>query len=141
MDTLRMMGPGGFGTVRRPLRLLTPLVAMPSPTFGGSPRPPALQRRPLLHPVLHPLLALLLALGPAAVRADEVWAESVIDQASALRDASSKVPAGAQVQGSECSDVALPGLSYRYRCLVRYTPAQAGAAQPASGKPSKPASP
>ena len=69
-----------------------------------------------------PLLPLLL-IGPGAVKAAEVTAESIIDQASALRDASSRVPAGARVLGSDCSDIALPGLSFRYRCSVRYDPA------------------
>lgn len=82
------------------------------------------------------LLALQLAAIPAGARADEVWAESVIDQGSALRDASAKVPAGAHVLGSQCSDVALPGLSYRYRCTVRFDPPGAAPSQPAaSGKP------
>lgn len=76
-------------------------------------------------------LALLLLTAPATVRAEEVTAESIIDQASALRDASSQVPTGAQVLGSSCTDVALPGLSFRYRCSVKYTPAPARpAAQP-----------
>jgi hypothetical protein len=65
----------------------------------------------------------LLLIGAGAVKAAEVTAESIIDQASALRDASSRVPAGARVLGSDCSDIALPGLSFRYRCSVRYDPA------------------
>jgi len=65
----------------------------------------------------------LLLIGAGAAKAAEVTAESIIDQASALRDASSRVPAGAQVLGSDCSDIALPGLSFRYRCSVRYNPA------------------
>jgi hypothetical protein len=69
------------------------------------------------------LLPLLLLIGSGAVKAAEVTAESIIDQASALRDASSRVPAGARVLSSDCSDVALPGLSFRYRCSVRYDPA------------------
>ena len=69
------------------------------------------------------LLVLLLLVAASPVRADEVTAESMIDQASALRDASSRVPAGARIQGSDCSEIALPGLSFRYRCSVRYTPA------------------
>jgi hypothetical protein len=76
-------------------------------------------------------LALLLLTAPATVRAEEVTAESIIDQASALRDASSRVPASAQVQGSSCTDVALPGLSFRFRCSVRYTPAPERPAAPA----------
>jgi hypothetical protein len=31
------------------------------------------------------------------------------------------------VLGSDCSDIALPGLSFRYRCSVRYDPAPAPA--------------
>jgi len=69
----------------------------------------------------------LLLIGAGAVKAAEVTAESIIDQASALRDASSWVPAGARVLGSDCSDIALPGLSFRYRCSVRYDPAPAPA--------------
>jgi hypothetical protein len=65
----------------------------------------------------------LLLIGAGALEAAEVTAESIIDQASALRDASSRVPAGARVLGSDCSDIALPGLSFRYRCSVRYDPA------------------
>jgi len=72
--------------------------------------------------VLLPLLPLLL-IGAGALKAAEVTAESIIDQASALRDASSRVPAGARVLSSDCSDIALPGLSFRYRCSVRYDPA------------------
>ena len=34
-----------------------------------------------------------------------------------------KLPAGARVLSSDCSDIALPGLSFRYRCSVRYDPA------------------
>ena len=67
----------------------------------------------------------LLLISAGAVKAAEVTAESIIDQASALRDASSRVPAGARVLGSDCSDIALPGLSFRYRCSVRYDPASA----------------
>ena len=67
----------------------------------------------------------LLLIGTGAAKAAEVTAESIIDQASALRDASSRVPAGAHVLGSDCSDIALPGLSFRYRCSVRYDPAPA----------------
>ncbi len=77
------------------------------------------------------LLALLLSI-PTAARAGEVWAESIIDQASALRDASAKVPTGARVLGSDCSDVALPGLTFRYRCSVRFQPADPGTAVPAT---------
>jgi len=69
------------------------------------------------------LLLPLLLFGAGAVKAAEVTAESIIDQASALRDASSRVPAGSRVLGSDCSDIALPGLSFRYRCSVRYDPA------------------
>ena len=69
------------------------------------------------------LLLPLLLVGVGAVKAAEVTAESIIDQASALRDASSRVPTGAHVLGSDCSDIALPGLSFRYRCSVRYDPA------------------
>jgi hypothetical protein len=65
----------------------------------------------------------LLLIGAGALEAAEVTAESIIDQASALRDASSRVPAGARVLSSDCSDIALPGLSFRYRCSVRYDPA------------------
>ena len=74
----------------------------------------------------------LLLIGTGAAKAAEVTAESIIDQASALRDASSRVPAGAHVLGSDCSDIALPGLSFRYRCSVRYDPAPAkpGTTQP-----------
>jgi len=67
----------------------------------------------------------LLLIGAGAMKAAEVTAESIIDQASALRDASSRVPAGAHVLGSDCSDIALPGLSFRYRCSVRYDPVPA----------------
>jgi len=74
---------------------------------------------------LTPLLTLLALILPAPVRANEVWAESVIDQASALRDATAKVPSGAQVLSSTCNDVALPGLTYRYRCSVRFQPRSA----------------
>ena len=79
----------------------------------------------------------LLLIGTGAVKAAEVTAESIIDQASALRDASSRVPAGARVLGSDCSDVALPGLSFRYRCSVRYdpAPAQPGTAPPPDRTP------
>jgi hypothetical protein len=77
------------------------------------------------------LLAPLLLAAPATVQAEEVTAESIIDQASALRDASSRLPAGAQVLGSSCTDVALPGLSFRFRCSVRYTPAPERPAAPA----------
>jgi len=76
------------------------------------------------------LLAVLLLAAPATVRAEEVTAESIIDQASALRDASSRVPAGAQVLGSSCNDIALPGLSFRYRCSVNFTPAPVRPAAP-----------
>ena len=69
------------------------------------------------------VLVTLLLIGAGAVKAAEVTAESIIDQASALRDASSRVPAGARVLSSDCSDIALPGLSFRYRCSVRYDPA------------------
>lgn len=86
------------------------------------------------------LLALQLS-STTAARADEVWAESVIDQSSALREASAKVPAGARVLGSQCSDVALPGLSYRYRCLVRFQPAGAAAAPAGDAQPSRPPAP
>ena len=79
----------------------------------------------------------LLLISAGAVKAAEVTAESIIDQASALRDASSRVPAGARVLGSDCSDVALPGLSFRYRCSVRYdpAPAQPGTAPPPDRTP------
>ncbi len=82
------------------------------------------------------LLSLLL-IGAGAVKAAEVTAESIIDQASALRDASSRVPAGARVLGSDCSDIALPGLSFRYRCSVRYDPAppRSGTAPAPGGTP------
>jgi hypothetical protein len=73
--------------------------------------------------VLLPLLLPLLLIRAGALKAAEVTAESIIDQASALRDASSRVPAGARVLSSDCSDIALPGLSFRYRCSVRYDPA------------------
>ena len=79
------------------------------------------------------LLAVLLLAAPATVRAEEVTAESIIDQASALRDASSRVPAGAKVLSSSCNDIALPGLSFRYRCSVNYTPAPERPAAP--GRP------
>ena len=69
------------------------------------------------------MLLPLLLIGAGAVKAAEVTAESIIDQASALRDASSRVPAGAHVLGSECSDIALPGVSCHYRCSGRYEPA------------------
>jgi len=69
------------------------------------------------------LLALLLLAAASPAKADEVTAESMIDQASALRDASSRVPKGAHIQGSDCTEIALPGLSFRYRCSVRFTPA------------------
>jgi hypothetical protein len=90
---------------------------------------------------LHTIAVLmpLLLFGSGAVKAAEVTAESIIDQASALRDASSRVPAGAQVLGSDCSDIALPGLSFRYRCSVRYNPATArpstAPAQPGTAPP------
>ena len=73
----------------------------------------------------HTIAVLLppLLIGTGALKAAEVTAESIIDQASALRDASSRVPAGARVLSSDCSDIALPGLSFRYRCSVRYDPA------------------
>ena len=87
------------------------------------------------------LLALLLAVLPNAARAGEVWAESFIDQASALRDASAKVPAGARVLGSDCSEVALPGLSYRYRCVVRFQPAGGDTASPTNAPATTPARP
>lgn len=76
------------------------------------------------------LLALGMLAAAAPVRAEEVTAESIIDQASALRDASSRVPIGAQVLGSSCTDVALPGLSFRFRCSVKYTPAPVRPAAP-----------
>lgn len=76
------------------------------------------------------LLALGMLAAAAPVRAEEVTAESIIDQASALRDASSRVPIGAQVLGSSCTDVALPGLSFRFRCSVKYTPAPERPAAP-----------
>ena len=80
------------------------------------------------------LVVPLLLIGAGALKAAEVTAESIMDQASALRDASSRVPAGAHVLGSDCSDIALPGLSFRYRCSVRYDPAPARpATAPASG--------
>jgi hypothetical protein len=77
------------------------------------------------------LMAPLAWPGPAG--AEEVWAESILDQASALRDASEKVPAGARILSSSCRDVALRGLSFRYRCSVRYEPAPASTATPAPG--------
>ena len=77
----------------------------------------------------------LLLIGAGAMKAAEVTAESIIDQASALRDASSRVPAGAHVLGSDCSDIALPGLSFRYRCSVRYDP---GPAKPGTTPPPGP---
>jgi len=90
-------------------------------------------RLPRLRPLtLAPLIALMLLSLPAAARADEAWAESVLDQASALRDASAKVPAGARVLSSDCTDVALPGLTYRYRCSVRYQRATPAAPAPAT---------
>jgi hypothetical protein len=73
--------------------------------------------------VLLPLLLIGAGALKAAEVTAEVTAESIIDQASALRDASSRVPAGARVLSSDCSDIALPGLSFRYRCSVRYDPA------------------
>jgi hypothetical protein len=79
------------------------------------------------------LLALLLLAPASAVKADEVTAESIIDKASALRGALSRVPANAQVQSSDCTEIALPGLSFRYRCSVRFTPAAAAPQAPASG--------
>lgn len=82
-----------------------------------------------------PLVAALLLSLPAAARAEEVWAESIIDQASALRDASAKLPAGARVLSSQCSDVALPGLSYRYRCSVRFQPAATAGETPPAASP------
>lgn len=83
------------------------------------------------------LLALLLAWLPGTAGAAEVWAESILDQASALRDASAKVPSGARILGSQCSDVALPGLSFRYRCIVRFEPRTSDAPQatPPAAKP------
>jgi hypothetical protein len=36
------------------------------------------------------------------------------------------------VLGSDCSDIALPGLSFRYRCSVRYDP---GPAKPGTTPP------
>lgn len=80
-------------------------------------------RSPLAAGPIAPLLTLLLLFQPIAARADEVWAESIIDQATALKQASAKLPAGARVLSSECTEVALPGLSFRYRCSVRYSPA------------------
>jgi hypothetical protein len=88
--------------------------------------------------VLLPLLLPLLLIRAGALKAAEVTAESIIDQASALRDASSRVPAGARVLSSDCSDIALPGLSFRYRCSVRYDPAPprpGTAPAPAGGTP------
>jgi len=103
-----------------------------------SPRSPALadQLRIRASNTIAVLLPLLL-ISAGAVKAAEVTAESIIDQASALRDASSRVPAGARVLGSDCSDVALPGLSFRYRCSVRYdpAPAQPGTAPPPDRTP------
>ncbi|MEB3183439.1 MAG: hypothetical protein VKN15_03505 [Cyanobacteriota bacterium] len=89
--------------------------------------------RPLLSIV--PLLTLLALSLPAPARANEVWAESIIDQASALRDASAKVPSGAKVLSSSCSEVALPGLSYRYRCSVRFEPRSASSSGAAGAAP------
>jgi len=96
----------------------------PALRLEPSPRPTALadQLRTRASLTIAVLLTLLL-IGAGAVKAAEVTAESIIDQASALRDASSRVPAGARVLGSDCSDIALPGLSFRYRCSVRYDPA------------------
>jgi hypothetical protein len=90
------------------------------------------QQRPVL--ALAALLSSLVApwAWPGPAGAAEVWAESILDQASALRDAREKVPAGARELSSSCRDVALRGLSFRYRCSVRFEPAPASPASPAS---------
>jgi hypothetical protein len=83
------------------------------------------------------LTGLVALLGrPAPAGAEEVWAESVLDQASALRDATEKVPAGARILSSRCNEVALRGLSFRYRCSVRFERAPSS---PASPQPPTPA--
>jgi len=82
------------------------------------------------HRSLGALLSLLVIGALAPVQAAEVTAESIIDQASALRDASSRVPSKARILGSQCSEVALPGLSFRYRCSVNYEPAPAAPQAP-----------
>lgn len=79
------------------------------------------------------LIATLLLSSPAPAKADEVTAESIIDQASALRAASARVPSGARIQGSDCTEIALPGLSFRYRCSVRFTPPAAESPTPNAG--------
>jgi hypothetical protein len=102
--------------------------------------PPRLSSRHRRALVLGVLLSGLVALlgWPAPAGAEEVWAESMLDRASALRDASEKVPAGARILSSRCSEVALRGLSFRYRCNVRFerapsSPASAPLTTPAPG--------
>lgn len=73
-------------------------------------------------------LALIGAVALLPARAGEVTVESIIDQSTALREASEQVPAGNRIMSTECSQVALPGLSYRYRCSVRFIPAAAAPA-------------
>jgi|GEM_PF-3427461 hypothetical protein len=92
-------------------------------------------------PISAASVAAVLLISANAVAAAEVTAESIIDQASALRAASSLVPAGARVLGSDCHTIALSGLSFRYRCSVRFDPAQPSApARPVAAPAAGPAS-
>ena len=111
-----------------------PLTPAHPPTKLGNNNPIAMDSAPRSRRrrFLGGLLSLLVMGAAAPVQAAEVMAESTIDQASARRDASSKVPAKARILSSHCSEVALPGLSFRYRCSVQYEPAPAAPQGPAS---------
>jgi hypothetical protein len=66
-------------------------------------------------------LTAALLLGALPVSAGSVTADSIIDQDSALQEATSQVPEGATVTGSRCQQIVLPGNSFRYRCSVEFS--------------------
>ncbi|CAK6696367.1 hypothetical protein VB734_13165 [Synechococcus sp. BA-124 BA4] len=66
-------------------------------------------------------LSAVLLLGALPVRAGSVTADSIIDQESALQEATGQVPEGATVTGSRCQQIVMPGDSFRYRCSVEFT--------------------
>jgi hypothetical protein len=63
----------------------------------------------------------LLLLGALPAAAGSISADSIIDQDSALQEATQQVPQGATVTGSRCQQIVMPGDSFRYRCSVEYS--------------------
>ena len=62
----------------------------------------------------------LVAMAP--VQAGSITRSSIWNQASAMRDARSRVPQGAQITGSRCERISVAN-DFRWQCTVTYTTA------------------